>query len=314
MSYVVLIVNSQASSVEDARDVLDDLAEKLHARVLEPESREQAVELARRAADENASLVVVAGGDGTVNATIAGLVDSGRETALAVLPLGTGNDLARTLGVPLDVTAACELLSSPRLVRLDLVRVTADGESMVYANVATGGDTARGSTDLEVDDKRRWGQLSFLRRALADVLDPTVYSLAIELDGGEPERHEVVAAVFANARTAAGGVEVAPGASPDDALLDVVLIRQGGVAELAGLAAHYVLSDLRDSELVALRRARGIVVRSEPALPLSVDGEELGPAREIELTVLPAALSVVIGPDYGTEKHEDPAPRPRAAG
>jgi diacylglycerol kinase family enzyme len=137
-----------------------------------------------------------------------------------------------------------------------------------------------------------------LRGALPALFDPTVYDLDLEIGGGDRRNERVVGAAFANARTAAGGIELAPRASCEDGLLDVVAIRDGTVVDFAALAARYVLADALKSEQVAFYRGRRLRVRSRPALPLSVDGEDLEPVAELELTVHPKVLRVVVGPEY----------------
>jgi diacylglycerol kinase (ATP) len=254
--------------------------------------------LARAAADDGADLVIAAGGDGTVTQVVDGLMSARRRVPLGVLPLGTGNDLARTLGIPLVPDEALEVLLENRLTQLDVMAVEVDGDLVTYGvNVAAGGFSGEVDEVMSPESKARWGPLAYVWSALKVAPDPPRYATRLVWDGTETETVDALNIVVANARTVAGGRVVAPRANPEDGMLDVVIVRFGSKLDLAGVAARLLGGDYMGSDLVSWRQARSVQISSEPAMPFNVDGELLDRAT-LRFRILPKALDVVVGPTY----------------
>ena len=249
-------------------------------------------------------LLIVAGGDGTINDAVNGLGKAGfpEGVTLGILPAGTGNDLAATLCIPDDPDEAEDVIRQGRVRTLDVARVRSDGiEERFFINVATGGLGAEISDANEGELKKRWGKLSYLRASLEVAKDFDVKELDLYLDG-ELHRARAVNIVVGNCRFAGGGWLAAPRANPEDGLLDVVIIEKLGLADLLQLApASMARADYLDKEGVFSARAKEIRVETQPpGLDFTVDGEVVGdePAR---FSVVPAALKVIVGPDYVPE-------------
>jgi diacylglycerol kinase (ATP) len=249
-------------------------------------------------------LLIVAGGDGTINDAVNGLGKAGfpEGVTLGILPAGTGNDLAATLCIPDDPDEAEEVIRQDRVRTLDVARVRSAGiEERFFINVATGGLGAEISDANDGELKRRWGKLSYLRASLEVARDFDVKELDLYLDG-ELHKARAVNIVVGNCRFAGGGWLAAPRANPEDGLLDVVIIEKLGLTDLLELApASMMRSDYLDREGVFSARAREIRVETQPpGLEFTVDGEVVGdePAR---FSVVPGALKVIVGSDYVPE-------------
>jgi diacylglycerol kinase (ATP) len=249
-------------------------------------------------------LLIVAGGDGTINDAVNGLGKAGfpEGVTLGILPAGTGNDLAATLCIPDDPDGAEDVIRQGRARTLDVARVRSEGiGERFFINVATGGLGAEISDANEGDLKRRWGKLSYLRASFEVAKDFDVKELDLYLDD-ELRRVRAVNVVVANCRFAGGGWLAAPRANPEDGLLDVVIIEKLGLGDLMELApASMARSDYLDREGVFSARAKEIRVETAPpGLEFTVDGEVVGdePAR---FSVVPHALKVIVGPDYVPE-------------
>jgi diacylglycerol kinase (ATP) len=263
---------------------------------------------ALEAAEEwSSGLLIVVGGDGTVNEVINGLGRAGFpiDVTLAVLPMGTGNDLAATLTIPNDLEEAQEAIRENRVRTFDVVRVRSEGVGeRFFINVSTGGFGAEASSLADEEMKNRWGKLAYFRASLEKARDFDVREVRVTLDGEERMLRAVNVAV-GNCRYAGGGWLAAPKANPEDGLLDLVVIEDVGLKEALGLApAALARSDYLDREGVFSARARKIRIETQPGgLEFTADGELIGD-EPAEFEVIPHTLKVVVGPDYVPEPEE----------
>jgi diacylglycerol kinase (ATP) len=263
---------------------------------------------ARKAAEEwSDGLLIVVGGDGTVNEVVNGLGKAGfpNDVTLAVLPMGTGNDLAATLAIPDDPEGARETIRQGRVRTLDVARVRSEGVGeRFFINVSTGGFGAETSSLVDERLKSRWGKLTYFRASLEKARDFDVREVRVRLDGEERMMRAVNVAV-GNCRYAGGGWPAAPRANPEDGLLDLVVIEDVGLKELLALAPTALArSDYLGNEGVFYARAKRIRIETQPGgLDFTADGELIGD-EPAEFEVIPHTLKVVVGPDYVPEPEE----------
>jgi diacylglycerol kinase (ATP) len=249
-------------------------------------------------------LLIVVGGDGTISEVVNGLGRAGfpEGVTLAILPAGTGNDLAATLAIPDDPDEAEAVLRQNRVRTLDVVRVRSEkvGEQF-FINVATGGMGAEVSDAADGEMKKRWGKLSYLRASLEVAREYEAKEVTLTLDGVERKLRAVNLAI-GNCRYAGSGWLAAPRANPEDGLLDLVVIEDVGVQEVLKLAPTVLAdSDYLDKEGVFFARAKEIRVESSPgSLEFTVDGEVIGD-EPAEFAVMPQALKVIVGSGYVPE-------------
>jgi diacylglycerol kinase (ATP) len=265
------------------------------------ESPGDATEAAREWRD---GLLIVVGGDGTISEVVNGLGRAGFPEAvtLAILPAGTGNDLAATLAIPDDPDEAEAVLRQNRVRTLDVVRVRSEGiGEQFFINVATGGMGAEVSGAADGEMKKRWGKLTYLRASLEVASEYEATEVTLTLDSVERKLRAVNLAI-GNCRYAGSGWLAAPRANPEDGLLDLVVIEDVGVQEVLKLAPTVLAdSDYLDKEGVFFARAKEIRVESSPgSLEFTVDGEIIGD-EPAEFVVIPQALKVIVGPGYVPE-------------
>lgn len=264
--------------------------------------------LAADAARHGFDTVIAAGGDGTITEVVDGLASLAEPPRLALIPLGTGNDLARTLGVPLDVKAAVATLLEERERRIDVVAVEADdGARTCSINVSAGGFSGEVSEAMTPESKKLLGPLAYLWSAMKVFPELAPYKTRITWDDGEVETLEALNIVVANARTIGGGRAVAPRANPEDGLLDVVIVRFGTTLDLAKVAARIIAGDYLADDLVSLRRAASLRIESDPPMPWNADGELISRAA-ISFRVRPRALRVLVGAEYRADVDETDKP------
>ncbi|MGK3964527.1 diacylglycerol kinase family protein [Sorangium sp. So ce118] len=298
---IVIIVNPAAGNAAQSTRLHELAAARPGVRVAATEGPGHGRELARAAVEEGADTVVAAGGDGTINEVVQGLGPYRDRARLGLVPLGTGNDLARTLGIPFDPAEAFALLDGDRIEaltrRLDLVHVETAGQTRYCLNVAAGGFSGQVDEALTDEMKAAWGPLAYVRGAMKVLPDLTGYETTIAWDDQEFERVEALNVIVANGRTCAGGMRVASGASMEDGLLDVVIVRYASLLDLAAVAARLLAGTYLNSDEVTHRRASRVRIAAKPGMWFNVDGE-LVSNEPISFSVEHRALRVVVGPGY----------------
>ncbi len=247
---------------------------------------------ARVARASKTDTIIVAGGDGTLNEVVNGLGMFAHKKRIGLVPLGTGNDFARTLGLPATIDDNIEILRAGKTTRIDLVRVKSK-RSRYFINVSAGGFSGMMNEKITPQIKRTWGPLAYVRGAAAALPNLHAYRTEIVLDDDERLSMDLYNVVVANGRFVAGGLPIAPTADPSDGKLEMVLIPKLGPAEMALLAAQIVLGKHLSSNATIFRQARKIAVRSRPGMWFNVDGELVGNAPAV-FQIIPGALDFII--------------------
>jgi diacylglycerol kinase (ATP) len=292
-----IILNPRAGSAEQTEALREALAAQIEGTLYETDSAGHATALAAEALEAGYDLIVAAGGDGTINEIVNGFAIDFARARLGIIPLGTGNDLARTLAIPTDPLAALNIVMRGAEHRLDLMKAETANQATYGINVAAGGFSGQVGEVLTDELKASWGPLAYLLGAARIIPDLASYTTTIAWEDGPVERVEALNIVVANGRTAAGGFQVAPLANPEDGLLDVIIVHYGDVLGLAGVAARLLSGNYLHSEQVVHRKARRVHIASQPGMWFNVDGE-LFTSQPITFTVMPRALRVMVGPEY----------------
>ena len=251
----------------------------------------QATEFAHQAAEDGYELVVAAGGDGTLNEVINGIAAHVERVRVGLIPLGTGNDFARTLGLPDSIEDCIDVLRGGHVRPVDLVRVT-NGGMRYMLNVSAGGFSGAVGEKLTPEIKKSWGPLAYLRCAAEAFPELRAYRTSIALDAAAPFELNLYNAIVANGQFVAGGTQVAPEAKIDDGQLDLVLVPERPLSEMVVMAAQMLVGTHLTSEAIIFRRAAKIVIESAPGMWFNVDGELIG-NDPVTFEVLPRVLQFV---------------------
>ncbi len=231
--------------------------------------------LALEAAANGFERIVAAGGDGTVSVLASALLDSGADVECGLLPIGTGNDLALSLGVPTHPERAVALLRGGEATPIDAIQAFAPGapDRELHAwNAVVGGFGGRISDRMSPGMKRRWRSLAYVRAAMAELGELRPRRVLLEIDGRRTEQ-DIRMLVIANGRFAGGGIPFAPGGRVDDGWLDVVVIRAASLARLGMLIPRVLAGRHLSDPAVEHTRARTVSVEAEPGFWFNVDGE-----------------------------------------
>lgn len=295
----MLFVNAKsgpkAESLLHLRDLVDRLGQfNVRADVRVKLHKSQARREARAAARDGYDVVIAAGGDGTVEAVARGL--AGTRATLGIIPLGTYNNIAQSLGIPSDPAAACALIAVGRAQSIDVGLVEARGlkKPRIFLETATIGLGAAAAPVGQHLEKGRWEEaaaaLPVVRR-----MEPT--TVRLRLDGDSARRAvQTLFITLSNAPRAGAALPLAPEAKLDDGLLDLAVYEGWSAAQVAQRALALKISSDPGDEPPEVRRARTreVEIWAARPLPVAADSRVIGvtPAR---IWVLPGALNAIVG-------------------
>ena len=272
------------------------LRSELERRQLEPsitltERAGHARELAAAAVDARADLVIVWGGDGTVNEVGCALL--GSQTVMGLVPAGSGNGLAAALGVPREPRAAVARILDGATRAIDAGVLA----GRPFLNVAGIGFDARVAAMFNQRARGSRGRWPYVSIAVREGCRYCGREYELELDG-EQRRLRAFLMVFANGREFGMGARIAPGALLDDGLLDATIVEERGIIARFWHARHLAFGTVERAPRVHVRPVRRAVVRADGPIEFHVDGEPGIAEGPVEVMVLPGALRVAAGSSF----------------
>jgi len=241
------------------------------------------------AVQQGADFCVAAGGDGTVSRVASALVDTG--IPLAILPTGTGNVLARDLGIPASLEGALRLLcSAHHTLAIDAMAI---GERFLFIAIGVGvsGQMMR---DTGQADKRRFGRMAYLWTGFKALLglQPRRFELQIDGQGHRLSAEEVTVANLGAVGEPA--IRWGPQVCVDDGIVDVCVVRARSALDLLRIASSVLLGRQRkEPNLHFLRAQRHVHIEADLPLPVQGDGDFIG-YTPVHIRVVPAALNVIV--------------------
>jgi len=285
---ILLIVNGSARAggcdLDEAVGYLRRRGFQLRREIVEDPRR--ITELIERSGAET-DRIVLGGGDGTFNRSAEALLKCGKP--LGILPMGTANDLAHTLGIPVDVVGAAKIIAAGNTRRIDLGCVN---EAIYFFNVAHIGLGTLVTRRLSEDKKQHWGKISYLRTVLEAWRGARPFGVELDCDGHR-ERFGSIEVAVGNGRNYGGGMTIASEARIDDQLLHLFSLEPQSILRLATLFPALFTGNYRGKAEVRFRSGRNITVHTSEPLKVVTDGEErtMTPAR---FTIRQKALSVFV--------------------
>ncbi len=256
------------------------------------EKPKQAIEMAKKLFDYD--LIIVVGGDGTIFEIVNGLtLSNNRKTALGVVPTGSGNDLARTLGTPKDIISACNEILNGQTKIIDLGLVN----GVYYANsLGIGFDAQVAHLANEIKDDVKRSGLSLYLTALFKVLskDYHPFSVSIKIDEDDFFTRKIVLITANNGMSYGGGFKITPKARNDDGLLNICLIDKLSAWKVIPRLPFVIIGKHEWMKCAHTYRAKKIIVRAnEESLPAQLDGE-LMVDNNFLIEIVPKALKVIV--------------------
>ncbi len=248
--------------------------------------------LAAEAARAGIARVIAGGGDGTVNEVVGGIVESGRDAAVGIVPLGTANDFARSANIPLGLEDALRIALTAEARPVDFGRAG----DRIFINVATGGFGTEITVATDPTLKKHLGGAAYLLTGLTKFA--AVKPVACRLTGPEISwQGNVLVLAVGNGRQAGGGQVLCPDALVDDGLLDVAILPDIGQTPAQEAVHSLMTRGLRSIEDAVLRwRIPWVEIEAEQGLYVNLDGEPTH-ATHHRFDIEKAGVRMVLPPD-----------------
>ncbi len=286
----ILFIINPVSGIGKQRGVETLIAERLDknrfvSSVVYTKEPGDATEISRKAADKGIDIVVAVGGDGTVNETASGLV--GTTTALAIVPAGSGNGLARHLKIPMNLKRAIDLINKGNMLKID----TATINDQLFVNVAGVGFDASVAKKFAMAGKR--GFSTYLRITTNSYKDyePKQYTLVID---GKVFRRRALLISFANSSQFGNNTSIDPAASINDGYIDVCIVGKMPYWKAFFLAPLLFLKMFDQTRYVEIIRAKEVVLKRKKGKNIHLDGDPKLMGKELTMKINPLSLNVIV--------------------
>ncbi len=270
--------------------VLDVLEQSgLEASTFATKGAGDATTAAEFAADEGFDYVAACGGDGTVNEVVNGLARKSKRPVLGIIPAGTTNDLARALGIPLQIEEAAKTIAERHQIPFDLGQI---GSDRYFVNIAACGRLTEITYDVPSKMKTMLGYMAYYVKGLE--LLPRLRPIHLHVES-ENQHYDgkVMLCLITNSRHVAGFHDVAPNAMVNDGLFDVILVKRTNLGELIRLVSAALRGEHLGDERVVYFQASELHLSSKEPVELNIDGE-YGGRLPHSVQVRASHLSVIV--------------------
>lgn len=241
--------------------------------------------LSGKAVREGFSIIVGVGGDGTMNEIVNGIEDN--EIICGIIPAGSGNGLARNLGIPMDVSQAIQLINQLKTKTID----TADVNGTRFVSIAGIGFDARVANRYRKVSHR--GFASYFRLVMEEFFNYRERNFRLMADGKEYNRKAMMINI-ANSNQFGYNTFIAPGARLDDGLLDLVITRKFPVTEIPRMMHLVYANRIDQSDYVEIMKVKEVRIMRTKGKRINLDGESVQMKEEIQVHVIPGNLKVLV--------------------
>ncbi len=267
------IIYNPTSGRELFKKHLPEVLEKLekagyetscHATIGAGDATKAAAEAARRGFD----LVIAAGGDGTLNEVINGLVGQVHRPKFGIIPVGTTNDFARAIGVPRTIEEAADIICAGHSVPLDIGRAN----DKYFINIAGGGRITELTFEVPSKLKTVLGQLAYYLKGIEML--PSLHPTYVEIEyDGKIMQEEITLFLITNTTSVGGFEKMAPYASINDGMFDLLILKKGSIADLIKAASQALRGEHINNPQILYTQANRIKITTPEKLMINLDGE-----------------------------------------
>ena len=289
---VIYNPSSGKADAEEYKETIENVLEGLGYEVIIKKTRKQndATVFAKQACVEKIDFLLAVGGDGTINEVVNGLGEQHHRPLLSIIPLGTVNDFARALGVPLEPSIAIEAL---KMTHTEMVDIGQIGDKY-FINIVAVGEIASRVAETTVEQKTKLGSLAYLLEGAKAVISSEETEMTITHDLGIWKGTPML--ILVALTNSVGGFEkMVNTAEVNDGKLHIYIIKQAGIPSIARIGAKILLGTLEEDEGVEVIKTTNVLIESLSPLYCNVDGDE-GDYTPLEIQVLPKHLKMLIPP------------------
>lgn len=227
-----------------------------------------ATEAAKAAAEKHFHMIVIAGGDGTLNEAIQGISEQDFKPTIGYIPTGTTNDFARALSIPQHIEKAVDIILKGKTMSLDVGKVN----NQYFINIAGGGDLTELTYDVPIKLKTVLGRLAYYIKGIELLPSLKPAPVKIEYDGGMIEE-DIMLFLIANTNSVGGFEKLAPDAKINDGLFDLIILKKVNLADFIRLATLALRGTHLESEDIVYAQTKYVKVTPYQQMQLNIDGE-----------------------------------------
>jgi len=254
-------------------------------KVVYTESPESAEILSREAVQSGTNIIVAVGGDGTVNETARGII--GSDSALAIIPRGSGNGLARHLKIPMRISKAIDIIVNGKRKKIDTA--TLDGQ--LFLNIAGVGFDAHIAKEFSKAKKRGFFSYMKIISAAYKGYEPRKYTLILD---GKTIKRKAFMVSFANSNQFGNNASIDPNARLDSGFIDVCIVRKIPMFRLPFIIPLLFTKQFDKTMFIEIIRAKEAIVKRSKGKTIHLDGEPFQHAKEFEVKVHPLSLNIIV--------------------
>jgi YegS/Rv2252/BmrU family lipid kinase len=289
---IIFIVNPiSGTHSKDALPALVEAtldAERFEHSIVYTEYAGHAAELARKYADEGIDIVAAVGGDGTVNEVARSLV--GQQTALAIVPCGSGNGLARHLCLPMDMKGSLAIINQCRIEAFDYGIING---LPFFCTCGMGFDAF---ISLKFAEAGKRGPITYVENVLKEGLKykPETYEVS---DGSGTHHYKAFLIACANASQYGNNAYIAPGATMKDGMMDVIIMEPFDALEAPQIAADLFMKTLSNNSKIKTFRTRQLHIHRATEGAIHYDGDPIMTGRDVDVSIEHLGLNIVTNPE-----------------
>jgi len=256
----------------------------------------EAIELAQKAADNGAELIVSVGGDGTVNEIVNGIMKSKNDPPLGIIPLGWANDFIKSTDIPSDIIEACKILIKGKTKKIDIGVVN---NQIYFANICgVGFDAEVAQLANQMKSKhpnlRILSAFVYVFATVKKLLSPfSCHDVKIKFDGKEIHS-KILFIAISNGKFYGGRFKITPEAILDDGLLEICLVEEMGRFKYLSIIPKVFKGTHASIKGVNFYRAKEVVIQSSEPVLSQVSGEVIEGQKEFTITLLPKSLKLIV--------------------
>lgn len=294
---IIFIINPISGTVSKAKipfyveEGIDE--EKFDYQFIKTEYAGHAALIAKQAAEEKVDIVVAVGGDGTINEVGRSLINT--ETAMAIIPCGSGNGLARHLCLPMNIKKCIDIINECDIKLLDYGLIN---NHPFFCTCGMGFDAF---ISMQFAKAGKRGALTYVQKVLEVGLSykPEVYE--IETDN-QTLHHKAFLISAANASQYGNNAYIAPQASMSDGLLDITLIEPFGIIDAAKVAIEMFNKTLNKNKKVKTFRCSKVHIHRQKPGVIHFDGDPIESGQDVDISIVPKGIRVVTNPAFNINK------------